>query len=347
MSGRRRYATQADIAALAGVSRATVSLAIKGSPHVSSEKRERVLAAAESLGYVNNAIASALAGNRSRFLIGLLVQSLSNPVFTDVHEAVEAVLGPSGHSTLVMCGGVEKGVEDAALRTLTSLRPDGIMLAGYSGSTSSLHRAVQAVPVVSITREIAPPPSTRRDRTGRRPVVRSVVNDDRGGAALATEHILSLGHTRVVHLRLPRPLPYEERVRGYTDAMEAGDLRPRSVPAPITVEGAMRVARKELSRTPPPTAFFCGNDVQALGVLDAVADLGLVAGREVSVVGYDNTSIGARAGLTSVDQHARALGTIAARTMLRALGRADIEEPGSPPAPVLVQRASSAPPTTI
>jgi|GEM_PF-5180202 len=76
MSGRRRYATQADIAALAGVSRATVSLAIKGSPHVSSEKRERVLAAAESLGYVNNAIASALAGNRSRLLIGLLVQSL-------------------------------------------------------------------------------------------------------------------------------------------------------------------------------------------------------------------------------------------------------------------------------
>ena len=64
MSGRRRYATQADIAALAGVSRATVSLAIKGSPHVSSEKRERVLAAAESLGYVNNAIASALAGRR-------------------------------------------------------------------------------------------------------------------------------------------------------------------------------------------------------------------------------------------------------------------------------------------
>ena len=97
------------------------------------------------LGYVNNAIASALAGNRSRLLIGLLVQSLSNPIFTDVHEAIEVVLGPSGHSALIMCGGVEKGVEDAALRTLTSLRPDEIMLAGYSGSTSSLYRAVQAV----------------------------------------------------------------------------------------------------------------------------------------------------------------------------------------------------------
>ena len=155
-------------------------------------------------------------------------------------------------------------------------------LTGLTETVSSLYRAVQAVPVVSITREIVPPPSTREDRTGRRPVIRSVVNDDRGGAALATEHILSLGHTRVVHIRLPRPLPYEERVRGYREVMKAGALPPRSVPAPITVEGAMRVARQELSRTPPPTAFFCGNDVQALGVLDAVADLGLVAGREVS-----------------------------------------------------------------
>lgn len=340
MASRNRYATQADVAALAGVSRATVSLVVKGSSHVSPDKRKRVLEAITQLGYVNNTLASSLAGNRSTLLVGLLVQSLSNPIFTEIHEATESVLVPRGHQLLVMRGGVDAEEEDAALHTLTSLRPDGIMLAGYAGSTQALYRAVRAVPAVSVTREILPP--TEDLPTPCQPVY-SVVNDDFAGATLAVEHLLELGHHHIVHLQLPTPLPYEGRVHAYTSVMSAHGLRARAVPTPITIRGARGIALAQLAQSPTPTAFFCGNDMQALGALDAVVAAGLTPGRDVSIVGYDNTPTGARAGLSTINQHTHQMGVIAARAMLRALGVTDVQEPSPPPPPTLIQRASSGP----
>lgn len=340
MTPPRRYATQADVAALAGVSRATVSLVLKDSSHVSEDKRRRVMKAVAELGYVTNAIASTLAGNRSALVIGLLVQSLSNPVFTEVHEAIESVLAPRGHRLLVMRGGVDAEEEDAALRTLTSLRPDGIMLAGYAGSTTALYRAVRAVPAVSVTREILPPPASL---SGPVSPVFSVVNDDFAGEKLATEHLIELGHRQITHLQLPTPLPYEGRSHAYATVMSAHGLRTRAVPTPITIRGARSIALAQLAVSPAPTAFVCGNDMQALGAMDAIEAAGLIPGRDVSVVGYDNTPTGARAGLTSVNQHAHQLGVIAARAMLRALGVKDVDVPTTPPAPTLIVRTSTGP----
>lgn len=336
----RRYATQADVARLAGVSRPTVSLVVKGSPHVSPAKRERVLAAIEQLGYVHNALASTLAGHRSSLTVGLLLQSLSNPVFIGIYEGIDAVMSPRGHRLIVMRGGLDHAEEDTALRTLTSLRPDGIMLAGYAGSTEALHRALRAVPAVSVTREILPP----RDRSAVGTQVCSVSNDDAAGGRLATEHLLGLGHRRIVHLQLVTGLPTDGRSEAYAAVMAQAGLPVRMVPCPVSVPEAAGLVASELRGGDPPTAFFCGNDVQALGALDAVRAAGLVPGRDVSVVGYDDTAIGARAGLTSVDQHARELGSLAAQAMLDALGAWDGPLPALvPPPPELRVRSSSGP----
>lgn len=348
MPSSPRYATQADVARLAGVSRATVSLVVMGSPHVSPAKRERVLEAIDQLGYVHNALASTLAGNRRALTVGVLLQSLTNPVFTEIYEGLEEVLSPAGHQLIVMRGGVDLDEEDAALRTLTSLRPDGIILAGYAGSTQALYRALRAVPAVSVTREILPPQGTRAPRAR----VVSVSNDDYAGGRLATEHLLRLGHRRVTHLQVAVSLPYDGRSQAYTETMTSAGLVPRLVPAPIDVAGAREVALAELRGPHRPTAFFCGNDIQALGALDAVRQEGLVPGREVCVVGYDNTLLASRAGLTSVDQHARTQGILAARALLEALDvpaalgekvRATSGTPTSVPPPRLVVRASSLP----
>ena len=97
--------------------------------------------------------------------------------------------------------------------------------------------------------------------------------------------------------------------------MEGRSLEPHLVASELSVEGAHRAVRALFEGDRRPSALVCGNDVMALGALDALHELGLRVPQDVSVVGYDNTVVGARVNLTSVDQHARELGHLAAQAV--------------------------------
>lgn len=311
-TGRRRYVTQADVARRAGVSRPLVSLVMQGSEHVSDDKRRRVLEAAAELGYLNNGVATSLAGNRTRLVVGFLAQSLANPVFVDVYESLHERLKAMGHSVVVMQGGFDPEEEDDSLRNLVTLRPDGLVVAGYAGSTSALKAAINSLPVVAVTRQI--------EMDG----VSSVYSDDQLSSELAVGHLTDLGHRDIVHLALPADIPYEERADGFREAMVRRGLQGRVIHPELSAPGAAHAVERLISEDSLPTALFCGNDVLAAGAMGALSAHRLAVPDDISVIGHDNTSIATQIGLTSVDQHAAEQGRIAADVLMRMMNGREI-----------------------
>ena len=149
-----RRVTQADLARRAGVFRSCVSRVVRGLDKVSDDKRERILAAARELGYIDNGLATALAGNRRRRLVGFLPQEISNTVFGDVYDSLKAGLGSEGCQLVIVEGSFDPDDEDARLRELVSFALDCIVVAGYAGSTDALAAAVHSIPIVSVTRRV-------------------------------------------------------------------------------------------------------------------------------------------------------------------------------------------------
>lgn len=325
-----------DVARDAGVSRALVSLVMRDSPKVSPAKRTAVLESAAALGYSPNRLASRLASHRTRTL-GVLFLDLHNSVFADIYDGLVEGLEGSGNQVMVAVGSADPHTELEAVRNFVDLRVDGVLLAGYTGSPEELAAALRGTPAVVITRELA--------ADG----VDSVLTDDFRSGALAVEHLHSLGHRRIAHVDISDWLPYTERREGYLHAMRQFGLEPMLVHSDMTERGGRAVMENFLaSGAEPPTAIFAHNDLTAIGIMEALAAHGLSLPGDVAVVGCDNIELGASPliGLTSIDQHARELGRIAAQTMLDRIAGTAGAELTRKLEPVLMVRRSSDPAAT-
>lgn len=340
MTRAPRRVTQADLASRAGVSRSCVSRVLRGLDKVSDDKRERVQEAARELGYIDNGLATALAGNRRSRLVGFFPQEIANGVFSDVYHGLKSVLEPHGHRLVVVEGDFDAGQEDVRLRELVSLAPDCIVVAGYAGSTEALRASVRSIPIVSVTRRI--------EQDG----VVSVDGDDRAGAAIAVGHLVDLGHTRIAHLRLPASIPYEERADGYVAAMQRAGLEPSIItPRAATPDAAYAAVRGIWAQSDHPTAIFCGSDHMAFGVLAALEDEHVSVPGEVSVIGYDDQLVSRAVGLTTVSQHVVEQGRLAGVltcALLNASAASGDDEPDRPESrrkvpPTLVERRTTGP----
>jgi DNA-binding LacI/PurR family transcriptional regulator len=173
-----------------------------------------------------------------------------------------------------------------------------------------------------------------------------IVSDDRKGAMLAVQHLYELGHRDIAHLDGSTvPGGGNTRRRGYVDAMRrlALERNVRIAGGGFTLaHGADGV--DELLRKRPPTAIFAVNDLVALGAMERLAELGLKTPDDVSIVGYDNSSLAAqrRVGLTSIDQPRLQIGELAASLLHeRFAGRTAASRHLL--APKLVERESTAP----
>lgn len=321
-----------DVAARVGVSRALVSLAYRNLPGVGEETRERILQAGRDLGYTPNRVAASLASNGGN-TIGVFLQDLHNDLFADLFHGTRKVVDPSGKH-LVLGVGVLDGSRDVdALEALRQSRVDVIVAFGLQLSDVDVQRIAERVPLVCVLRGV--------------PGVDSIVSDNAFGARTATEHLLELGHRRVAFLANPPSDGYAGRLAGYETAMCAAGLRPRAVQTTYARETAARDAGVLLDGADAPTAIFAHNDQAALGVLDALALRRLSPGADVSVVGYDNSSVSRAPGtsLTSVDVDGEALGRNAAELALRRLVSPDAAPEWRTSFPSLVQRSTTAPPS--
>jgi DNA-binding LacI/PurR family transcriptional regulator len=312
----RRRVTMEDVAAEAGVSRALVSLVVRDAPHVTPGKRAAVTAAIERLGYRRNRLASRLASHRTA-TIGLLLLDLRNPVWSDIADGVTSTVEARGFHVLVAVGSTDLEREKEALQAMDEMHVDGLMLAGYMGTANTLRPIAGETPAVVLTRHV------------RARGVDSVVGGDAAGAALAVDHLVSLGHSRIAHVSSPRTLPYPARLSGYRTAMQRHGLMPWVYEGDLTERGGAAAVRElfgsGMSGREVPTAIFCYNDLSAIGVMEELDRRGIRVPEDVAVIGYDNTEVGSlrRIGLTSVDQHARTIGLRGAELLL-----ARIDGPG-------------------
>lgn len=323
--------TMEDIAERLGVSRALVSLAYRNLPGVSAETRDRILLAGEELGYTPNQLAARLA-SRGGDTIGLFLQDLHNDLFADFHDGVREVASEAGKQLVIAVGAIDGRHDTEALEALRRSRVDVVIAGGLQLPDLEVQRIARNVPTVCVFRSVEG--------------VDSVLPDDRAGALAATEHLIRLGHRDIAFFANPPSDGYRDRRVGYGEAMAAVGLVQRIVETSYDRAVVAEDAGRLFDEAVRPTAIFAHNDQAALGVLDAMLLRGLRPGVDVSVVGYDNSSIGRFPGtaLTTIDVDGRLLGRTAAELAL-----ARIADAGAPPdhrvfVPALVERKTSGPP---
>ncbi|HEX2809043.1 MAG TPA: LacI family DNA-binding transcriptional regulator [Kineosporiaceae bacterium] len=300
-----RRPTMDDVAARAGVSRALVSLVIRESPKVSPTRRAAVLRAAEDLGYSPHAMARRLASRESTVL-AVLVSDLRNPYFAEIVEGVDAAAREAGFEVILGTGGRRATGEQRSVQTLLSFRPAGLVLLSPVVPAASIARAAAAGPVVAVER------SLRLD------AVDTVNDDGRAGSGQVVEHLVRLGHTRIVHLDGGHGAQSATRRRGYVEAMKRHGLEPWVEPSEHTEVAGEASTRRLLGSGHTFTAVVAANDINAIGALSALADAGVAVPDDVSVAGYDNTSLSGlrHIGLTTVDQPRAAMGRLAVEALL-------------------------------
>ena len=304
-----------DVAALAGVSKSLVSLALSGSPRVGADSRKRIFDAAEALSYRKNAAARTLVARRSK-TIGVLVLDLHNPVFAEILDGVQDEMRRNGFTTMLVSGGEDPVLEQADIETLLQFQVDGLILISHRLAPDKLAAFAKEVPTVVVTRSDMQIPN-----------MDVVSNDDVDGTELAIDHLVSLGHTRITYLSGGENPTSEARVQGYLKAMSRHKLQSeiRVVPAGLTDAAGYAAALIALGDN--PTAIVVANDLAAMGAIAAAQDSGLNVPDDVSIVGYDGIAFGGlkNVNLTTVAQPLSQLGSLAA---LRLIER--ISEPKQP-----------------
>ncbi|MGH3878491.1 MAG: LacI family DNA-binding transcriptional regulator [Actinophytocola sp.] len=292
-----------DVATRAGVSRALVSLVMRGSPKVSEARRAAVLKAADELGYSPHAMARSLA-SRTSHVLGVMVSDLHNPFWAEVVDGLDAYAREAGFELVFNTGGRRPSRERQALTGLLSFRPAGLALLGPVVPAGAIAAAAAHTPVVLVS------------RSSRQSTVDTVNDDGQAGSGMAVDHLVSLGHREIVHIDGGGGSQAAPRRTGYVNAMRRHGLAPRVVRGEYTEAAGASAIRSLLED--PPTAVIAANDLNAVGAISALEAAGLSVPAEVSVVGYDNTWLAAlrHVSLTTIDQPRVEMGRLAAEALV-------------------------------
>jgi LacI family transcriptional regulator len=307
-----RRVTIADVARHAGVSTAAASKVLRNAYGVSPEMAARVRASISALGYRPHAGARGMRGRS--FTIRLLLDNIRNPFYGDVLDGVTGALGDTDFQVLIGSAGFGAPSQSHAADALIDRAMDGIILVAPSMPRARVRTIARAVPTVVVGHH-----DTAAEYD-------SVVDDDLLGAGLVVDHLVELGHRRIAHTSASssgghwRRRPEQERSTGYKNAMHRHglDAEVRIAGDSYSEEGGYLAALELLRGPRRPTAVFAGADIAALGVLRAADQLNLRIPEDLSLAGYDNTTIAALApiDLTSVDQAGHEIGATAARLLI-------------------------------
>lgn len=275
-----QHVTIYDVACEAGVSDATVSRVFNNKDNVRAATRERVLQAAKKLGYVANLQARMLAGGKSN-IIGLLVPGLETAYMTEIVRGIDLELSHAGYEMMVYTTR-RRGINEASyMQYIANSLSAGLLLVvpllspKYLDTLSDLD-----YPYVLI------------DEIDERNNSFSVDATNWQGAYDATQYLIELGHERIAFIKgLPALHSSDSRLQGYKAALKEHNIPLRDtyiVDGDYMQQSGYEQTFKLMDLPTPPTAIFAASDNMALGVMDAIRELGMDIPDDVSVVGFDD-----------------------------------------------------------
>jgi DNA-binding LacI/PurR family transcriptional regulator len=332
----------AEVALRAGVSKATASRALSGASHVSDDARDRVHAAAADLGYVVSANAASLVTGRTQN-IGVVTPFINRWFFAEVIEGIESALVGNGYDlTLYRVGDDPEQRRKVFDYSLVRKRVDAVITVGLAltpAEVTQLHSL--GGPLLGIGGSIDG--------------MTTMSIDDVAAGSLVTEHLLSLGHRKIVHLGGGTDEQrdfhaHAGRLEGFRSAMAAAGVAPENDLrlTPFTIPGGYEVALDLLAHPHSrPTAIVAGCDEIAIGAITAARQLGIQVPAQLSVVGIDDHSLADMFGLTTVRQNPHGQGAWAVDIVMTdiASGRSSDATRALPVATTLRVRSSSTAPT--
>jgi LacI family transcriptional regulator, galactose operon repressor len=307
-----------ELAERTGVSVATVSRALNGSPEVSEATRQRILALARELDYTPSAAARTLQSSRSH-VVGVILETgaghpdLMHPFFQQVLVGLKHGAGERGYDLLLFATdepGNGFGGTHSYLRRAGHHGVDGVVVMGYDPNDSEMRKLVASgLPCITV------------DADPGEPHCGYVMSANRDGAAEAVRHLHGLGHERIATIAGPQHMPPgAARLDGYLDEMRRLGLevkREYAVEGDFYDESGYRGTQRLLDLPEPPTAVFAASDLMAVGALRAASELGVRVPEDLAVVGFDDIAIAGliQPALTTVRQEMHTIGEAAAEAL--------------------------------
>jgi len=277
-NGRAHRVTMADVAARAGVSRTLVSLVLRDQPGAGAATRERVLTAADELGYRPDSAAQMLARGRSR-TIGVMMD-LDQPFHAELVKAVYPIAAQLGYDVLLSA--IAPGRDDRkAVGALLGHRCEALILLGSDADARTIERIAENAPTVVVGR-----------KAGARGVD-SVHTAESKGMRQAVDHLVELGHRDIVHIDGGKSPGSADRRSAYRAAMRRAGLaeRIRVIPGAHDEDAGISAGMLLLGESELPTAVLAANDRCAMGLMHALRGGGVQVPEDVSVVGYDDSHL--------------------------------------------------------
>jgi LacI family transcriptional regulator len=328
-----------DIAALAGLSKSTVSLVLNNSPKVDPATRRHVLAVIRRHNYVPSFAATALAKGSTR-LIGMIVPGLSWHMVASINLGVASVTERTGFDIILYTATNDRDYGPVIDRILTSSMSAGLLVVTNQQPLEPLIELNQdGMPVVLV------------NTLGTHIDLPSVTADNYDGAVTAVNYLLQLGHERIACVQgLMEYQCCQDRYRGYLDALRAAGIQPDpelTKPGEFSPE-TVRVRARQMLTLPKrarPTAIFAHSDITAYAVMNAAADCGLRVPEDVSIIGFDDIESAAQIHppLTTIRQPFVEMGKQAAQLLLAAIATNDERADTQPDTaePVVRERAGA------
>ena len=323
-----------DVAERAGVSAMTVSRVLNQSSRVAETTRLRIQKAIDELGYVPNTLARGLKGVTRT--LAFIIPDVSNPFFTDIVHGAEEVAWQHGYTVFLGNTNSSAEREKHYIQKFLGHGIDGLLIAPSGDSTAPILADVTArrVPFVLIDADV---PGVRADK---------VLGDNAKAAQELTEHLLTLGHTRIAYVggRLDISTG-QERASGYRAALKERGVKVN--PGYLCTTDFSRAegyasAKALMSLPTPPTAVVAANNTLAVGVIEALRELNERIPEDVAVVCFEDLELASALHpfLTVMAQPAREFGQIGARFLLERIAKPTLALRSCVLSPTLIVRKS-------
>jgi len=282
----KKQVTIRDIAKIAGVSEATVSVAINGKPGVSDSVREKIIKIAKKINYQPNEVARQLITRKAK-TIGMIVKDIANPFYSEITHAIEDYIYKKGYSLLLVSSNELHDKEVGAVNLLRRKQVSGLIIVPLLYNVNLDH--IKMLSDIGLPHVLISPPVKE---------IRSnyIYNDDLGGAKEATKHLINKGYKKIGFACGPNTsISSKMRLDGYKEALIESGLEVNNSTIFLcgaTIKSGISLTNKILNnKNIKIDALICYNDLVAIGVLVELRRFNYHVPKDLAVVGFDNIEV--------------------------------------------------------